>query len=140
MAFFRGDEGSVKFANNGTDAEGLVAATTSWSLNVTKDVIDCTKQGDPSRNYVGSIYSGTGSVEMLYDGGEDANQEAIIADILTTNDAADADFELYMGNGAKKITFGGIVTSVDFGTSQGEIQSISVGFQVAGDIVLSGIA
>ena len=139
MAFFRGDEGSVKFATDGTNAEAVVAATTSWSLNITKDVLDCTKQGDNSRSYLGSVYSGSGSVELLYDGGDNAVQEALIGDVLTTDDPADADFELYMGAGNKKIEFGGIVTSVDFNAALGDVQTISVGFQTSGDIDLSGL-
>ena len=45
MAFYRGEEGSVKFKNTA----GTVAAVTStrnWSLSVSKDVLDCTAQGD----------------------------------------------------------------------------------------------
>ena len=144
MAFYRGDEGLEKFKNTAS-AVAQVAATTSWSLNISKDVIDCTSQGDVARSYIGSVYSGTGSIEMIFTAGADsgtgtgAAQDELLNDIITSEDPADADFELYLGDGTKKIAFGGIVTSADFGTSQGDLQTVSVGFQVSGAIDLSGL-
>ena len=45
MAVYRGEEGSVKFKNSSGTTEA-VAQTTAWSLDVTKDVLDCTAQGN----------------------------------------------------------------------------------------------
>ena len=54
MAFYRGEEGSVKFKNAaGTTA--AIASTTNWNLSLTKDTLDCTAQGATSRSYVGSL-------------------------------------------------------------------------------------
>ena len=65
MAFVRGEEGSVKFKNAaGTTA--AVASTTGWTLDMTKDTLECTAHGDTSRKYVGSLRSGTGTVDLLY--------------------------------------------------------------------------
>ena len=63
MAFYRGEEGSVKFKNASGTTEA-VAETTAWSLDISKDVLDCTAHGDTSRSYVGSLISGTGSIEF----------------------------------------------------------------------------
>jgi len=132
MAFYRGEEGSVKF-KNGTGTVGVVASTTGWSLSISKDTIDCTAQGDTARSYVGSFTSGSGSVDLLFTVSTGETGE-LIEDALTATDPADAQFELYLGDGTKKITFNGIVTSTDFGTSSGDIQSVSVGFQASGAI------
>ena len=44
----------------------------------------------------------------------------------------DAEFELFLGtSGAKKITFNGIITSMDTGTALGELTSVSCGFQAS---------
>ena len=39
MAFFRGEEGSVYF-DNGSGSVGLIASTTAWTLDVTKDTLE----------------------------------------------------------------------------------------------------
>jgi hypothetical protein len=65
MAFYRGEEGSVKF-KNGTGTLGAVASTRSWSFSVTKDVLETTAHGATTRGYVGSFIDGSGSVELLY--------------------------------------------------------------------------
>ena len=51
MAFFRGEEGSVSF-DNGTGTAGAIASTTAWTLDTTKDTLECTAHGDTSRKYV----------------------------------------------------------------------------------------
>ena len=52
-----------------------------------------------------------------------------------TEDTGDAVFELFTDtSGTKKISFTGIVTSVDLGTTIGDLQTVSVGFQTSGAI------
>ena len=134
MAFYRGEEGSVKFKNASGTTEA-VTSTTGWSLSLAKDTLDCTAHGATARSYVGSLVSGSGSVEFLYtaaSGNETAN---LLSDVLTTEDAGDAQFELFLDtSGAKKVSFSGIVTSVDLGTTIGDLQTVSVGFQTSGAI------
>ena len=65
MAFFRGEEGSVSF-DNGTGSVGAVASTTAWSLDITKDTLDVTAHGDTSRKNIGSLKSGSGTVDLIY--------------------------------------------------------------------------
>ena len=134
MAFYRGEEGSVKFKNASGTTEAVVS-TTGWSLSVSKDTLDCTAHGATSRSYVGSLISGTGSVDFLYTASSGDETSELLTDILTTEDAGDAQFELYLDtSGSKKMSFNGIVTSADFGTSVGDLQSISVSFQTTGAI------
>ena len=59
----------------------------------------------------------------------------MLTDVLTTEDAADAQFELFLDtSGSKKISFSGVVTSADFGTPVGDLQTVSVGFQTSGAV------
>ena len=134
MAFFRGEEGSVKFKNAAGTTEAVVS-TTGWSLSVAKDTLDCTAHGATSRSYVGSLVSGSGSVEFLYTAASGDETANLLSDVLTTEDAGDAQFELYLDtSGSKKVSFSGIVTSVDLGAAVGDLQSVSVSFQTNGAI------
>ncbi len=134
MAFYRGEEGSVKFKNSAGTTEAVVS-TTGWSLSVSKDTLDCTAHGATSRSYVGSMISGTGSIDFLYTAATGDETANLLSDVLVTEDAGDAQFELFLDtSGAKKISFTGIITSADFGASTGDLQSVSVSFQTSGAI------
>ena len=65
MAFFRGEEGSVKF-KNGTGTTEAIVSTTSWSLDTTKDTLDVTAHGATFRSFVGGLISGSGTVDLIY--------------------------------------------------------------------------
>ena len=134
MAFFRGEEGSVKFKNTaGTVA--AVTSTRSWSLSISKDTLDCTAQGATSRSYVGGFIDGSGSVELLYTAASGDETAELVNDALTTEDAGDALFELFLDTStSKKISFNAIITGAEFGTSVGDLQSVSVSFQTTGAI------
>ena len=134
MAFFRGEEGSVYF-DNGSGSVGLIASTTAWTLDVTKDTLECTAHGDTSRKYVGSLKSGSGTVDLLYTGtsGDDTNE--LISDILTSEDPGDASFELFIDtSSSKKLTYSGIVTGTSFSSTVGDISTVSVSFVTNGAI------
>ena len=134
MAFYRGEEGSVKF-KNGAGTTAAVASTTGWSLSLSKDTLDCTAHGATTRSYVGSLISGTGSVDFLYTAASANSTAELLTDVLAAEDVADAQFELFLDTtGSKKISFSGIVTSADFGTTVGDLQSVSVSFQTSGAI------
>ena len=134
MAFYRGEEGSVKFKNS-AGSVAAVTSTTGWNLSVSKDTLDCTAHGATSRSYVGSLISGTGSVEILYTAASGDETANLVNDVLTTEDAADALFELFLDTStSKKISFNGIITGAEFGTTVGDLQSVSVSFQTSGAI------
>ena len=134
MAFFSGEEGSVKFKNGTGTTEALVS-TTGWSLETTKETLDVTAHGDTFRAFRGGLISGTGTIDFLYtaaSGNETAN---ILADILTVEDPADAQFELFLDTtGAKKVSFSGIVTGTTLTATTGELETVSVSFQTSGAI------
>ena len=134
MAFFRGEEGSVKFKNASGTTEAIVS-TTAWSLDITKETLDVTAHGDTSRAFVGGLISGTGTIDFLYtaaSGNETAN---LLADVLTTEDAGDAQFELFLDtSGTKKVSFTGIVNSSTLTAATGELETVTVGFTTNGAI------
>ena len=134
MAFFRGEEGSVAF-DNGTGSTGAVASTTAWSLDTTKDTLETTSHGATSRSFVGSLISGSGTVDLLYTATSGDDTAEIISDVLTAEDAGDASFNLFLDTGgAKKLSFNGIITGTSFSSTVGDISTVSVSFQTNGDI------
>ena len=134
MAFFRGEEGSVKFIN-GSGSVAAITSTTAWTLDTTKDTLDVTAHGATSRTFVGSLISGSGTIDFLYtaaSGNETAN---LLADVLTTEDAGDAQFELFTDtSGTKKVSFSGIVTGTSLSSTVGDLSTVSVSFITSGAI------
>ena len=134
MTFFSGEEGSVKFKNGSGTTEAIVS-TTGWSLDIAKDTLDVTAHGATSRSFVGSLISGSGSIDFLYtaaSGNETAN---LLADVLTTGDVADAQFELFLDtSGSKSISFSGIVTGTSLSATTGDLESVNVSFITSGAI------
>ena len=134
MAFFRGEEGSVKFYKDGSEALATVISTTGWSLDITKDTLDVTAHGDNSRKFIGGLVSGSGTVDFLYTAATatDATGE-ILRDVLQADDPADAQFELFL-NGSNKVTFNAVVTGTTLSTATGDLETVSVSFTTNGDI------
>ena len=134
MAFFRGEEGSVKFINGSGTTEAIVS-TTGWSLDISKDTLDVTAHGATSRSFVGGLISGSGSIDFLYtaaSGNETAN---LLADVLTAEDPADAQFELFLDtSGTKKVSFNGIVQGTTLSAETGNLETVSVSFITSGAI------
>ena len=134
MAFFRGEEGSVSF-DNGTGTVGAVASTTAWTLDVTKDTLECTAHGDTSRKYVGSLKSGSGTVDLIYTATSGDDTAEIISDVLTSEDSGDAAFNLFLDtSGSKKVSFNGIITGTTYSASVGDLNTVSVSFITNGAI------
>ena len=93
MANYRGEEGSVKFKNSAGTAEAVVQ-TTSWTLDLAKEVLETTVQGDTARTYVGGLISGSGSIEFNYTAASGNETKNLIDDVLATGGTALAAIEL----------------------------------------------
>ena len=134
MAFFRGEEGSVAFAADGV-SPGTITSTTAWSMDLTKDTLECTAHGDTARKYVGSLISGSGTADLLYTAASGDDTANILADIITTEDPADAKFQLFLDtSGNKKIEFNGIITGASLSSTVGDISTVSISFQMSGSV------
>ena len=134
MAFFRGEEGSVKF-KNGTGTTEAIVSTTGWSLDTTKDTLECTGHGDTFRKYVGGLMSGSGTIDFLYTAASGDETANLLADVLTAEDPADAQFELFLDtSGTKKVSFNGIVTGTSLSATTGDLETVSVSFITSGAI------
>ena len=135
MAILRGEEGSVEF-ETGSGTLAVVVGTRSWSLSITKETLDVTDHGDTFRSYVGSLISGNGSIELVFNEGE-ATQKTFFDDVLKTADATDATFELFRTgntNDADSFTFAGIITDAEITSTVGDLVIVSASFQTSGTI------
>ena len=134
MAVFRGEEGSVKFKNGSGTTEAIVS-TTGWTLDTSKETLDVTAHGNTFRAFAGGLISGSGTVDFIYTAASGNETENLIDDILTAEDAGDAQFELFLDtSGAKKISFSGIVTGTSLSAAVGDLETISVSFVTNGTI------
>ena len=134
MAFFRGEEGSVSF-DNGSGSVGAIASTTAWTLDVTKDTLETTSHGATSRSFVGSLVSGSGTVDLLYTATSGDDTAEIINDVLTTEDDGTAAFNLFLDtSGSKKLSFNGIITGTTYSSTVGDVNTVSVSFVTNGAI------
>ena len=135
MAAIKGDSGKIMFHNAaGTEAD--IAGTRSWELNVSKDTLETTVQGNTAKTFIGGLISGEGSATLIYDNAGNSDYLAFVEDVLTTGDAGDALFELFPDSSAsaKKLAFSGIITGASYGAALGETQEITVSFITTGAI------
>jgi len=136
MAFFRGQQGSVKFDDAGSTA-AAISSTRSWSLTVEKESLDTTALGDTYRANVGGLISGSGTCEILYTASSSDETNTFIEHVNTATDAGGALFELFLDtSGDKKITFDGVITSAEYSATVGEVEVITVSFVTNGAITM----
>jgi hypothetical protein len=134
MAFYRGEEGSVKFDTAGASASAI-ASTRSWSLTLDKAVLETTSMGDSYAGNIGSIISGSGNCEVIYTASSADETADFIDHINTAADEGTALFELYLDtSGSKSISFDGVVTSAEYTATVGELEIITINFITNGTI------
>ena len=135
MATIRGESGSVEF-ETGSGSLATVVGTRSWSLTTTKETLDTSVHGNTFRQFVGSMISGSGTVELVYDP-DATGQASFIEDVVKTGDAADATFELFTTgntNGTDSVSFAGIITDMEISSTVGELVTVSCSFITSGTI------
>ena len=135
MATLRGEQGAVQFDAAGS-SNATIVGTRSWSLTVTKETYETTDHGDTFRAFIGGLVSGSGTVELVYDP-DATGQAAFLEDVVTTNDPADATFELFTTgttSGTDSVSFAGIITDMEITSTVGELVVVSCSFVTSGTI------
>tara|TARA_Y100000004_G_scaffold136360_1_gene154435 strand:- start:295 stop:717 length:423 start_codon:yes stop_codon:yes gene_type:complete len=129
MATLRGESGSVQF-ETGSGSLATVVGTRSWSLSITKETLDTTVHGNTFRQFIGSMISGSGTVELVYDP-DATGQAGLLEDVIKSPDTADASFELFTtgsSSGSDSVSFGGIITDMEISSTVGELVIVSCNF------------
>ena len=133
MAFYRGQQGTVKFDKDASGGTSEIAAIRSWSASLTKESLSVDAHGDTSHAFIGGMLGGSGSIEVLYDAPSSGDKLDLIKEVITTSDPANAFAELYLDeSGGKKIEGSILVTGADYGASVGELETVSVSFTFNG--------
>jgi hypothetical protein len=138
MATIRGEQGAVQFSASG-GSNATIVGTRSWSLSTTKETLDTSKQGDTFRSFIGSMVSGSGTVELVYDP-DATGQAGFLEDVITAADPADASFELFTTgttSGTDSAVFTGIITDMEITSTVGELVTVSCNFVTSGTIALN---
>ena len=135
MAFYRGEQGSVKFDEAGSSAAAILS-TRAWNMTIEKESMDTTALGDTYRANIGGLISGSGTVEVLYTATSGDETNTFIEDVNRTTDEGGALFELYLFSTTKKISFDGVITSAEYTATVGEIDVITMSFVTNGAITL----
>jgi hypothetical protein len=138
MAFYRGQQGTVKFDKDAEGGISEIAAIRSWSSSLTKESLSVDAHGNTSHAFIGGMLGGSGSIEVLYDAPGSGDKLDLIKEVVTTDDPANAFVELYLDeSGGKKITGSVLVTGAEYGASVGELETVSVSFTFNGAPTLS---
>ena len=135
MATLRGEQGAVQFDAAGS-SNATIVGTRSWSLTIEKETYETTDHGDTFRAFIGGLVSGSGTVELVYDP-DATGQAAFLEDVVTTNDPADATFELFTtgtSSGTDSVSFAGIITSMEITSTVGELVVVTCNFVTSGTI------
>jgi len=135
MATLRGEQGAVQFDAAGS-SNATIVGTRSWSLTITKETLDTSVHGDTFRSFAGSMVSGSGTVELVYDP-DATGQAGFLEDVVTTADPADATFELFTTGtttGTDSVSFAGIITDMEITSTVGELVIVSCNFVTSGTI------
>tara|TARA_R110002050_G_scaffold291078_1_gene445182 strand:- start:9182 stop:9607 length:426 start_codon:yes stop_codon:yes gene_type:complete len=123
MATIRGESGTVQFETGSGGTRATVVGTRSWSLSITKETLETSVHGNTFRQFIGSMVSGSGTVELVYDP-DATGQAAFVEDIIKSPDTADASFELFTTgttSGTDSVSFQGIITDMEISSTVGEL-------------------
>ena len=105
-------------------------------MSITKDIQETTVQGATFKSFVGGLIEGEGTAELVYQNDASGETATFFDAALVENDAATASFELLPDRGAatKKISFDGLVTNFEQGSSIGDISTVTITFKPTGTI------
>jgi len=139
MAFYRGEQGTIKFDKDaGGAALTEIAAVRSWSMTIDKEQLEVTDHGKTFRCYVGGLIGGSGTLEVLYDAPGAGDKLDLLKEVVTESDTANAELELYLDEtGGKKITFTALITNAEYSATVGELEVVSINFTANDTITMS---
>lgn len=130
MAVLTGRNGAFRWKGS------PIGKVRSWSLDINRDALETTHLGVVNRTYVSGLRGASGSAELMYDNA-DTNMADLLNTIFDDTNEPSAEVTFVLDSvGAKSLAGTALVTSVSPSVTVGDIQTISVSFQVSG--ALSG--
>jgi len=126
MAVLTGAHGALRYQGQ------TVAKCRSWSLTINRDALEDTCIGQNDRTYVKGLRGASGSATVLYDP-NDTNGAALLNSIFDNNSSDDVQF-VFNEPGGGRFSCTAILTTVNPTVSVGDVQAVSLSFQVSGPI------
>ena len=126
MAVLTGAHGALKYEGR------TVAKCRSWTLTINRDALEDTCIGAEDRTYVKGLRGATGSATVLYDP-SDTNGTALLNSIFDNNSSDDVEFVFNSPSGGA-FKCKAMVTTANPSVNVGDVQAVSLSFQVSGPI------
>lgn len=127
MAVLTGSAGALRYNNV------KVGKVRSWSVSINKDALEDTCLGSYDRSYVQGLRGASGSATVLYDP-DDAAVRSLLNSIFENEAAGTACEFIFNNSGGGAFTCSAFLTSMNPSVSVGDIQAVSVAFQISGPI------
>lgn len=130
MANYQGNNGTVKI-KSGSDTLTAIADVRSWSMTMTREVVENTAMGDDFRKYLKGLQVFSGTMEIVYTDSEDA----VVETSLNPDTDSTVQVEFYAdANNTTTAKFVGdvIVTSFSVTNTYDGLMTATVEFQGTG--------
>lgn len=126
MAVLTGAQGALKYEGR------TVAKCRSWSLTINRDALEDTCIGTDDRTYVKGLRGASGNATVLYDP-SDTNGTALLNSIFDNAASDDVQF-VFNDPAGSSFSCTALLTTVNPSVSVGDVQAVSLSFQVSGPI------
>ena len=129
MAVLTGADGQLLYGST------AFAKCRDWSITVTKDALEDTCLANTDRTYVEGLRGTSGSATILYDPSNLTANKFLNSILETSGSTEEITFKMNRKNypdGGGSFQCTGFLTSVSPSVSVGEVQAVSVSFQVNG--------
>jgi len=126
MAVLTGAHGALRYQGQ------TVAKCRSWSLTINRDALEDTCIGQNDRTYVKGLRGASGSATVLYDP-DDATGRDLLNSIFNNGASDDVQF-VFNEPGGGRFSCTALLTTVNPTVSVGDVQAVSLSFQVSGAI------
>jgi len=126
MAVLTGAHGALRYQGQ------TVAKCRSWSLTINRDALEDTCIGQNDRTYVKGLRGASGSATVLYDPDDAAGRDLLNS--IFNNAASDNVQFVFNEPGGGRFACTALLTTVNPTVSVGDVQAVSLSFQVSGAI------
>lgn len=129
------------FSGSCTVGGSTVTEAKAWSLDVTQETVDTTNFGSSGwKESEATLKSWSGSITVLFDGGADAGQAALIAGVTSGSTVALVLNTAATGSGSsEKFSGDAIITSMPVTNDVNGIIEVSFAFEGTGALTQAGI-
>lgn len=127
MAVLTGSTGALKYQGS------KVAKVRSWSLTINKDALEDTCLGTYDRTYVQGLRGATGSATVLYDPA-DSTGAALLNSIFDNGSGGENVDFVFNDPAGGQFSCSAFLTTMNPSVSVGDVQAVSINFQVTGAI------